>query len=328
MTDTSAAHRPSRWHRRLALVALLLVAASLVARLAAPAGAQVPRRDTAPTKDHDDLGAGKAVVLGVVEGLTEYLPVSSTGHLLVTNRILDIGQTHRTRDAANDYVVVIQAGAIVAVLVLYRRRVQRVLKGVAGRDPGGRRLLVALVLAFLPAGIAAVALENPIKDHLFRTGPVVASWLVGGAALIVWARRRSPERPSLDLEALTPRMAIIIGLAQVLALWPGTSRSLVTIIAGMAVGLSLAAAVEFSFLLGLVTLGAATAFEFVRHGNRIVDTFGWTAVLVGLVCALAFALVSVRWMVTYLQRHDVSVFGWYRIGIAVLTIILVASGAI
>jgi undecaprenyl-diphosphatase len=329
MTDTARPQRrPSRRRRWFALVAVAVVALSAFAWLTGPVGAQASGDRTSDQQEHDDLGAGKAVVLGVVEGLTEYLPISSTGHLLVTNRILDIGQTDRTRDAANDYVVVIQAGAIVAVLVLYRRRVGRVLQGVVGRDPGGRRLLVALILAFIPAGVAALALENPIKDHLLSTGPVVASWLVGGVGLLLWARRRSLQRPGLDLDAITPRMALVIGLAQILSLWPGTSRSLVTIVAGTALGLSLAAAVEFSFLLGLVTLGAATAFEFVRHGNRIVDTFGWTAVLVGLVAALVCALVSVKWMVTYLQRHDVAIFGWYRIGMAVLTIILVASGAI
>jgi undecaprenyl-diphosphatase len=281
-----------------------------------------------PSEERDDLGTGDAVILGVVEGLTEYLPISSTGHLLVTNRILDIGQDDDTRDAADSYVVVIQAGAILAVLVLYRRRVQAALEGVVGRDPAGRRLAVGLVLSFVPAGVAALALEDPIKDHLFGAGPVVGAWIVGGVAILIWTRRRARPHPGLALEALTPRTALLIGLAQVLALWPGTSRSLVTILAGTALGLSLPAAVEYSFLLGLVTLGAATVFEFVQHGNNIVDTFGWTPVLVGLVAALVAALAAVRWMVAYLQRHDLDVFGWYRIGVGASTIVLIASGAI
>jgi undecaprenyl-diphosphatase len=330
MTDTpTRRHRPSRRRRWLGVVAVAVVAVWALAWLAGPVGAQDTGSST-PTdqEQHDELSTGDAIVLGVVEGLTEFLPVSSTGHLLVTNRILDVGQTDDTRDAADSYVVVIQAGAIVAVLALYRKRVGRVLEGIVGRDPGGRRLFVALVLAFLPAGIAALALENPIKDHLFGAGPVVAAWLVGGIAILAWTRRKSGPHPGVDLDAITPRMALIIGVAQILALWPGTSRSLVTILAASAVGLSLPAAVEFSFLLGLVTLGAATAFEFVRHGNNIIDTFGWTPVIVGLVAALVSALVAVKWMVAYLQRHSLDVFGWYRIGIAVLTIILIASGAI
>ena len=163
MTDDE--RRPSRSIRRrrwLGIVALLLVAVTAFGWAHRPAVAQETGTDAPATADEpqDDLGVGDAIVLGVVEGLTEYLPVSSTGHLLVTNRILDIGQDDDTRDAADSYVVVIQAGAILAVLVLYRKRVQRVLEGVIGRDPGGRRIFVALVLSFLPAGIAALALRT------------------------------------------------------------------------------------------------------------------------------------------------------------------------
>jgi undecaprenyl-diphosphatase len=333
MTDLVArAPRPSRTRRWLGVVAICLLAVTALGWLGRPASAQGTgdgaTGSAATSDEHDDLSTGDAIVLGVVEGVTEYLPVSSTGHLLVTNRILDIGQNDRTRDAADSYVVVIQAGAILAVLALYRKRVQRVLRGVVGRDADGRRLALALVLSFLPAGIAALALENPIKDHLFGAGPVVGAWLVGGVAILAWTRRRADPRPGIGLDALTPRLALLIGLAQILALWPGTSRSLVTIIAGTALGLSLPAAVEYSFLLGLVTLGAATAFEFVKNGNEIVDTFGARPVLVGLVFALVSALVAVKWMVTYLERHDLDVFGWYRIGIGVLTIVLIASNAI
>jgi undecaprenyl-diphosphatase len=326
-----AARRPRRPRRNrwFGLVAVALVAVTAFGWLHRPVAAQEDTPSgTAATTEHDDLGTGDAIVLGVVEGLTEYLPISSTGHLLVTNRILDIGQDDETRDAADSYVVVIQAGAILAVLALYRRRVQRVLEGVVGRSPEGRRLLVALVLSFVPAGIAALALENPIKDHLFGAGPVVGAWIVGGLAILAWTRWRTRPEGRIELEGLTPRLALLIGVAQILALWPGTSRSLVTILAACALGLTLPAAVEYSFLLGLVTLGAATIFEFVKNGNEIIDTFGARPVLIGLVAALVSALVAVKWMVAYLQRHDLSVFGWYRIGIGVLTIILIASGAI
>jgi undecaprenyl-diphosphatase len=328
MTDDVRTTRlPVRGRRWFGIVTVALVAVIAFGWVHRPAGASEGGSRTS-AEPHDDLGTGDAIVLGVVEGLTEYLPVSSTGHLLVANRILDIGQNDRTRDAADSYVVVIQAGAILAVLVLYRKRVLRVLEGVVGRDPAGRRLFVALVLAFLPAGIAAVALENPIKDHLFGAGPVVGAWIVGGLAILAWTRWRNRPDGRLDLDGITPRVALLIGVAQILALWPGTSRSLVTILAALALGLSLPAAVEFSFLLGLVTLGAATAFEFVKNGNEIVDTFGAKPVVIGLVFALLSALVAVKWMVTYLQRHDLSVFGWYRIGVGVLTIVLIASNVI
>ena len=324
--DERRLSRTARRGRWLGIVAIAVVAVMAFGWAHRPAAAQTT--SGAETTQHDHLSTGDAIVLGVVEGLTEYLPVSSTGHLLVTNRILDIGQNHTTRDAADSYVVVIQAGAILAVLVLYRKRVQRVLEGVIGRDPAGRRLFLALVLAFLPAGIMAVALENPIKDHLFGAGPVIAAWIVGGVAILAWTRWRDRPSGRLGLEDITPRIALLIGVAQILALWPGTSRSLVTILAALALGLSLPAAVEFSFLLGLVTLGAATAFEFVKNGNEIVDTFGGKPVVIGLVFALISALVAVKWMVTYLQRHDLDVFGWYRIGVGVLAIILIATNVI
>jgi len=153
---------------------------------------------------------------------------------------------------------------------------------------------------------------------------------VGGVLLLVFGDRRhdKEERHRPGLESITARQALIIGAVQVLALWPGTSRSLVTIIAALAVGLSLSAAIEFSFLLGLVTLGAATAYEGLKSGGEVVSTFGVLAPLVGMVVAFLSAVVAIRWMVTYLQRHSLAIFGWYRIGIAALTAALVITSII
>ena len=139
----------------------------------------------------------KAVVLGVVEGVTEYLPISSTGHLLVTQRILGIGDTDATKDAADTYAIAIQFGAILAVLVLYWQRIVSIFKGLIGRDPDGRRLLIALMLAFLPAVIVGVGLEKKIKDHLFGPWPVIAAWIVGGVGdPLARARRSRPTAPA------------------------------------------------------------------------------------------------------------------------------------
>jgi undecaprenyl-diphosphatase len=297
-----------------------------------------------------DGGAGltpaKAVVLGLVEGITEFLPVSSTGHLTVTQDLLGLGTaTPQEKEAADAYAVVIQAGAILAVVVLYWHRIVSVVNGLLGRDPVGRRVLVALVVAFLPAAGVGVVLESTIKAHLFGVGPVIAAWAVGGVVLL-WLSRRGfwepedegpdEERPDgaphrqrgLALEAITVRSALIIGVAQILALWPGTSRSLVTIVAGLLVGLSLAAAVEFSFLLGLATLGAATALDAVKFGPDIVDVYGWQDPLLGFVVAFLAAVVAVRWMVTYLQRHSLAIFGWYRLGVAALVGVLLVAGVV
>lgn len=276
----------------------------------------------------DELTPAKAAVLGVVEGVTEYLPISSTGHLLVTQRILDVGQTPETESAANTYAIAIQAGAILAVVVLYWRRILSIVQGLVGRDVAGRRVLVGLVLATLPAVVVALAFEDVIKDVLLGAWPVVIAWAVGGVAILVLAPRWEQDRGDTELDDLQPRQALVIGVVQILALWPGTSRSLVTILAALATGLTLGAAVEFSFLLGLVVLGGATAYEAASNGSELVDTFGWASPLVGLAAAFVSAIVAVRWMVEYLKSHGLAVFGWYRLGVAAVVAVLLVAGVI
>jgi len=275
-----------------------------------------------------EMTTWKAVVLGVVEGVTEYLPVSSTGHLLVTQRILGIGDTDATKGAADTYAIAIQFGAILAVLVLYWQRIVSILKGLIGRDPEGRRLLIALVLAFLPAVAVGLVAEKSIKDHLFGPWPVIAAWLVGGVLLLWLAPKIKPDRPGFRITELSWRHGLIIGVAQVLAMWPGTSRSLVTILAALAVGASLATAVEFSFLLGLMTLGAATLYESAKNGSQVIDAYGWFDPLIGMVAAFVAAVVAVRWMVTWLQTRSLAIFGWERVLAAGITIVLIVTGVI
>jgi undecaprenyl-diphosphatase len=299
----------------------------LVATLfATPAGAAASK---AAGKARHELTAGKAVVLGVVEGVTEYLPISSTGHLHVTERLLDVGTTKATKDAADTYAITIQAGAILAVLLLFRRRLTTMVNGALGRDETGRRVLFGAAIAFVPAALVGVVFEKPIKDKLFGAGPIVAAWIVGGLVILALAPRlRELNARGAPLETIVPRQALIIGVAQVLALWPGTSRSLVTILAALFVGLNMIAAVEFSFLLGFVTLAAATAYETLKHGKELVDTYGLANPLIGFVVAFIAAAIAIKWMVTYLQRHDLSVFGWYRLAIAAVTLVLLATNTI
>lgn len=294
---------------------------------ASPTGAQEAgsARDAASAS----LSAADAVVFGVVEGVTEYLPISSTGHLLITARILDLPDSGTAGDAVNSYEIAIQFGAIVAVLVLYRRRVRVMVEGLLGRSAEGRRLVTAVAIAFVPAAIVGVISEKVIKDVLFGAWPVVVAWIVGGAVLIALSRAGLLSTAGgRTLDALTSRDALVIGLAQVLALWPGTSRSLVTILAALLLGLSMSAAVEFSFLLGFVTLTAATGYETLSSGKTMIDTFGIAVPLLGLVVAFVAALVSIKWMVGYLSRHDLAIFGWYRIGVAALTLVLLATNTI
>ena len=257
-----------------------------------------------------------------MEGLTEYLPVSSTGHLLLTQRLLGIGSS----DVSDAFAICIQAGAIIAVLGLYRARVAQMLAGLAGHDPAGRRLAVNIIAAFLPAAALGLLLEKLIKKYLFGGGefglwPVVAAWMVGGVAILAVSRiRRARGKTSasgLDIAQLTVRMAVIVGTAQCIAMWPGVSRSLITIVGGVLVGLSLPAAVEFSFLLGVVTLSAATAKDAFSHGQEMLAAYGATPLLIGFGAAWLSAVLAVKWMVGYLKSHGMEIFGWYRILLAV-----------
>lgn len=269
------------------------------------------------------LSAPKAIVLGAVEGITEYLPVSSTGHLLVTERLVDLGKG-AGKTAADTYAIAIQLGAILAVVALYRRRIGQLAAGLVGRDTQGRVILVRLLVAFLPAAIIGVALDHPIKDHLFGPWPVVAAWAAGGAFLLWW----TPRHGTATIDQITVRSAAIIGVAQALALWPGVSRSLVTIVAALAVGCDMVAALEFSFLLGLATLSAATALDMAKDGDTLLRDYGWRTPLLGVLVAFATALVAIRWLVTYLRTRPLARFGWYRLAIATVTVVLIATGAV
>ncbi|GAB4165740.1 MAG: undecaprenyl-diphosphate phosphatase [Terrimicrobiaceae bacterium] len=269
----------------------------------------------------------QAIILGLVEGLTEYLPVSSTGHLLVAQRALNIAKS----EAADAFAICIQAGAIVAVLGLYFQRVKSMTLGVLGKEPEGARMATNVLAAFIPAAIIGLTLEGPIKKYLFggQLGlwPIVAAWFVGGVAILVVARTRKEARlAGQPLESLTWRLALIIGLIQCIAMWPGVSRSLVTIVGGVLVGLSLTAAVEFSFLLGVVTLGAATAYDMLKHGSEMIENFGWLPLGLGFLASWISAVLAIRWMVGYLRSHGMQIFGYYRILIALVVGVLILAG--
>ncbi len=286
----------------------------------------------------------QAIVLGLVEGITEYLPISSTGHLVLTTWLLGLnGPDQKT--AVDAFVIFIQGGAILAVLGLYRRRVGQMISGLFGANAQGRRLLVNLVVAFLPAAVLGPLLNDAIETRLFYPVPVIAALAVGGVVMIVlgpWQRRFYHEveggskqragRTYIDLDQLTWRRALVIGLLQCVAMWPGTSRSMVTIVGGMFLGLRARHAAEFSFLLALPTLGGACVYRLAKSvaaqggEESMFAVLGWLPVVIGLVVATISAALAIKWLVGWLTRHGLSVFGWYRIAIAIVFVVLVAAG--
>jgi undecaprenyl-diphosphatase len=254
----------------------------------------------------------KALVLGIVEGLTEFLPISSTGHLIIVGALLDFND-----DKGKLFEIVIQLGAIVAVVWEYRARLTRVVVTL-GSSADSRRFAFNLLLAFLPAAILGLTFGSAIKRHLFHPVPVATAFIVGGL-LILWVERRKHQIRIEEVDAMRAGDAIKVGLAQALALIPGTSRSGATIIGGLFFGMSRRAATEFSFFLAIPTLTAAALYDLYKHRSLLgaddLALFG-----VGFVAAFLSALLAVRGLIRYVAHHDFTVFVWYRIIFGVIVL--------
>lgn len=267
----------------------------------------------------------QSLILGLVEGLTEYLPVSSTGHLIVTQYLLGLKES----DALNAYSVCIQVGAILAVLNLYFTRVSEICRGLCGKNPAGLKLGINLLLGFLPAMAIGFFLAKPIKNYLFNAETVLITWAIGGIVILLYVRhskKAGNNASRTELEEMNWKQALTVGFMQCIAMCPGTSRSLMTMLGGLMTGLSMAAAVEFSFLLGLITLSAATVYDFMKYGNSMVTEIGWPSMLTGTFMSWLSAIIAVKWMVNYLKKHGLSLFGWYRIAAALVMLILILHG--
>ncbi|MCP4834753.1 MAG: undecaprenyl-diphosphate phosphatase [Phycisphaera sp.] len=281
-----------------------------------------------------------AIILGLVEGITEYLPVSSTGHLIITSSLLGLDRDETMKSAVDAFNIVIQGGAILAVLGLYRVRVLSMIRGILGKDAGGRRLFINLVIAFLPAAIFGVMLDDLIEAVLFKPWPVITALALGGLLLIgmkrwqdrVFAAADGDESDATqsrftDIEHLTWKQALTVGLLQCVAMIPGTSRSMMTIVGGMLVGLRPKQAAEFSFLLGLPTLGGACVYKALKSGDEI-SALGTVPIVVGIAVATVSAAFAVKWLVGYLAKHGLAAFGWYRIALAIVLAALWFGGVV
>lgn len=259
-----------------------------------------------------------ALLYGIVEGLTEYLPVSSTGHLILLSKFL-----HRE---AGSFEIVIQFGAILAVVVQYRDLLVVRARGLFSRDPRSVQLLVALTVGFLPMAILGLAVGKLVKHALLKPVPVAIALIAGGVLMIVAERVQTArhEEGAEGLEAVTPARALAIGIGQCFALFPGASRSMCTIVAGRMAGLSRRTAAEFSFLLGLPTLGAATMYSAYKDRKELVDGPGGLSLAIGLVVSFFVAWAVVALFLRYLTRRGLEPFGVYRIVLGIAVLVLLA----
>lgn len=275
------------------------------------------------------------IILGLVEGITEYLPISSTGHLLISNELLGlntdqpISEEYSLKEAAFAYIIIIQAGAILAVLYLYWKTILDILLGFLGKNPKGRKLGLLLITAFIPAAVIGLALNDWIEQQLGDNLIAIALALfLGGILMLITEKRRKKateihSQPKLEnLDELNFKQALSVGFAQCLALWPGMSRSMVTIIGGYWVGLDPKKAAEFSFLLGLITLSAASAYKVLTDGAMLTQTMDTLPMLMGILVAFISAIYAIRFLVNCLTRYGLAPFAWYRIALSFVIIVL------
>jgi undecaprenyl-diphosphatase len=262
----------------------------------------------------------KALILGIVEGLTEFLPISSTGHLILAGSLL-----HFDDEISKVFEVVIQAGAMLAIIWEYRKKFSKVTLGLIN-DASSRKFALQLVVAFLPGAGFGLVFSKAIKRWLFQPIPVAAAFIIG-AVVILWVERRKTAVRVESVDAMTVGDALKVGLAQTLALIPGTSRSGATIIGGMLLGLSRRAATEFSFFLAVPTLLAAAAYDLFKHRELLhkeeISLFG-----MGFVAAFFSAFLCIRWLLRFVSRHNFNAFAWYRIAFGVVILVTAYTGVV
>ncbi len=261
----------------------------------------------------------KAAVMGLVEGLTEFLPISSTGHLILAGSLLDFADAK-----AKVFDIAIQSGAMLAVLIVYWQRLRDTVLEI-GHSDRARRFVRNVAVAFAPAVVLGLLFGKAIKSHLFNAPVVAASFIVGGL-VILWAERRPTSAVRVEsVDAMTALDALKVGLAQCVAMIPGTSRSGATIIGGMLFGLSRQASTEFSFYLAIPTLMGAGAYSLYKE-RALLSVSDWPVFLVGSVVAFASAYACVRWLLRYIASHTFVPFAWYRIGFGLVVLLTAWSG--
>ena len=277
--------------------------------------------ESAPeNRDLDLLLLGKALILGIVEGLTEFLPVSSTGHLILAGDLLGFND-----ERGKIFEIVIQTGAMFAIIWEYRARFGRVIARL-GSDATAQRFVLNVAIAFIPAAVLGLLFGSHIKAALFKPVPVAIAFIVG-AFVILWAERREHRITVESVDDMRWTDALKIGFAQAFALIPGTSRSGATIIGGLLFGLSRRAATEFSFFLAVPTLIAAGGYDLLKN-RALFDAHDLGMFGVGMVAAFVSAFLCVRWLLRYIASHDFTIFAWYRIVFGVIVLLTAYTGAV
>jgi undecaprenyl-diphosphatase len=268
----------------------------------------------------------KSVIMGIVEGLTEFLPVSSTGHLILTGSLLDMQKDVTDGEKLGAYEVVIQSGALLAVVWEFRHKFFDVAKGLLKRSASAWRFCINIAVAFMPAAIVGLLFEKKIHAVLFKPVPVALAFIIG-AFIILWAERKDHKDRVDEVDKMTWKDALKIGFAQCFSLIPGTSRSGSTIIGAMLFGISRKAATEFSFFLAVPTLFAAGAYELFkeRHALSSGDA-GWFGI--GFAVSFVAALFCVKWLLRYISTHDFKPFAWYRIAFGIVILLTAYFGLV
>lgn len=271
--------------------------------------------------DKGCISKSHAATLGVFQGITEFLPVSSTGHMILVNDcFFKSTENIQVQNSVENYMVCIQLGTILTLLLFYRKDVFRILNGwFLRKDQAGFNLGLNVGVAFIPAGLLGFILDGFIQEHFYNKSFIALSLLVGGGVILWLERLRQKKSGALnDIYKLPLRTAVIIGLFQTIALWPGFSRSLATIMGGIIVGLTLTQAIKFSFLLGLLTSSVATLYKLLKHGSEIFQSIPIDTYLLGIAVAFIVGISTISLFLRFLQKNGLKIFGYYRILIGLL----------
>ncbi len=272
----------------------------------------------------------KYIVLGIIEGLTEFLPVSSTGHLIITANVLNVES-----DSFNKmFMVVVQLSAILAVLVLYWPRIWAALNSFFRGEKAGRHFMLIWVIGCIPAVVMALLFEDFIDEHLFSVPTVIVALVVGAVLLLLGEKRLATKNTMTDVGRISVKQALMVGVAQCFSLWPGFSRSAATIMGGWTAGLTTAAAADYSFFLAIPIMFGASGYsllKFFRDPTVVAGSFNGTQILafaLGCIVSFVVALVVVKVFLGFLKRKPLAVFAWYRLGLAALLLVLMLTGVI